>query len=378
MALTRLQIAQSVENISLVTNQRALVNQSINIALDRVYQWYDWPYYLNSYDGIITTVANYTTGTITINNGSTLGTINAPGVVSSVWNGVYKIRIGNDKTYYRILTTGVGTITLLNPYTGSSVVASGFSIFKDEYVLNSDVDKYKIIRQMKNGFPLVDLTPTTFDKILPSPQNLADPIYNIMEGTIYVEWSGETVSVTPPNLNTLVGVGTTWLSVEGLGRMSRVRIGNNVYTIASVDSDTQITTYEQMTTIAPLSSYVIMLNNLVLQFYYIPNSTQTLYYRYFRQPMPLCNDYDTPDMPYEFHWLLIYGALSFVYLQKGDINKAQQEAEARFMQGLEMMKIKLGSFAPDRIYRRKSIDGLRRRRFEGVENSNYDWRYSAY
>lgn len=373
--LIRSKIASIVSNISQVTNQSTLINDAISIALDRVYQHFDWPYYIT--ESVISTVANYTTGTIAINNASTTGTITT-GVVSANW--VYrKIRIGNDKPYYRIsaVDTGLNTITLQTPYTGTSVTASTFSVYKDEYRLSSTVDKYKTMRQMQNGVPLLSLTPAQFDSILPAPQNYADPLYEVMSGTLDQTYTTGTVSASS---KTITGVGTSWKTgdaVDGLGQMSLIRIGNNVYTIKSVDSDTQITTFETVGTIAAGTSYEITLNNIVLQLYFIPNAARILCYRFFRMPKPMANDYDIPDMPHEFHWVLIYGALSILWQQKGD-KANQQEAEQRFMNGLDMMKMKLGSFAPNRVYRRKSTDTLRRRRFEGVEPSNFDWRYSAY
>ena len=376
--LTRGKIASTVSNISNVTTQPTLINDSINIALDRVYQHFDWPYYMDSKNGVILTADDYSTGLVTVNNGSVTVTGNA----STVWTSSMvgrKIRIGSDKPYYRIIAVGgVNSITVDNPYQGTSVVNSSYDIYKDEYRLRPDLDKQKMARQLQNGVPMMDLTPKLLDTMVPTPQNFADPLYISVIGTNLDTYTQGTVTT---NGSIITGIGTAWTSVEGLGRMSHIRVGTSttgaVYTIKSVDSDTQLTVYDT-TTNAANSVYEIKLNNIMVQVYFIPNASRILLYRYFRQPEPLINDQDIPDMPYEFHWLLIYGALSFIYLQKGDINKAQQEAETRFINGLDMMKLKLGNFAADRVIRRKSIDGLRQRRWDGVENSSYDFRYSAY
>src|SRR3990167_10696479 len=174
-----------------------------------------------------------------------------------------------------------------------------------------------------------------------------------MIGTKLDTYTTGTVSATG---TTITGSSTLWTSVEGLGRMSNIRIGNNVYTVKSVDSATSITTYEGVTTVSAGTSYEITLNNLVVQLHSIPDTAKLLYYRYFRIPAILANDYDIPDMPHSWHWVLMYGALSIVLMQKGDINKAQIEAENRFIDGLNMIKLKIGSFSPDRIYSRKSVD----------------------
>lgn len=374
--MTRLEIATAVENISNVKDQRILVNTSIQVALDRVYQFHDFPYYIQD-KGVIKTADDYTTGTVSITNSSTAvaGTL-------TVWTSAMagrKIRFNGENAYYRIKSiTGGTNLVLEQPYQGTTDTDATYAIYQDEYRLAPDVDKYKILRQAQNGVTLFSYHPTAFDEIYPMPNSFADPIGEIMEGTLLDIYSTGTLSGSA-NSTTLTGSGTSWTSVEGLDRMSRIRIGTSVYTVKSVDSDTQITLYEKLSVnVAASTAYEITLNNLRLQLYQIPNAQRVIYYRYFRIPAILANDYDLPDMPFGFHHLLIYGSLSMILMQKGDINKAQQEAETRFVEGLMQMKLKIGSFAPDRIYKRKSIDRITNRGLsDGLESSSFDRRYSS-
>lgn len=374
--MTRLEIATAVENISNVKDQRILVNTSIQVALDRVYQFHDFPYYIQD-KGVIKTADDYTTGTVSITNSSTAvaGTL-------TVWTSAMagrKIRFNGENAYYRIKSiTGGTNLVLEQPYQGTTDTDATYAIYQDEYRLAPDVDKYKILRQAQNGVTLFSYHPTAFDEIYPMPNSFADPIGEIMEGTLLDIYSTGTLSGSA-NSTTLTGSGTSWTSVEGLDRMSRIRIGTSVYTVKSVDSDTQITLYEKLSVnVAASTTYEITLNNLRLQLYQIPNAQRVIYYRYFRIPAILANDYDLPDMPFGFHHLLIYGSLSMILMQKGDINKAQQEAETRFVEGLMQMKLKIGSFAPDRIYKRKSIDRITNRGLsDGLESSSFDRRYSS-
>jgi len=140
-------------------------------------------------------------------------------------------------------------------------------------------------------------------------------------------------------------------------------------------ADTSITTYEALATSAAGTSYEIKLDNIVVQLYQIPNTARLLYYRYYRKPFPLANDYDLPDMPDAFHHILIDGCLSQMWREKGDVTN-QADAENRFIRGLEDMKRKLGSFAPDRINTRKSCDAYKQRT-SGLEPATYDRRYSS-
>lgn len=364
------ELIDDIENISNVKNQRALVTRSIQHALERVYEWHDWPYYIQD-NGVIETIAPYETGTVTVTNGSK--TVTGSGTTFTSAMVGRKIRVSSATSYYRISAFVSATeITLQNAYQGDTASAQTYKIYKDEYRLNADVDKYKILRQSTNGIVLFDTHPTNFDTAYPMPNSYSDPIKSVMIGTKLDTYATGTVSATG---TTITGSGTSWTSVEGLGRMSKIRIGNYVYTVKSVDSDTQITSYEGVTTAAAGSSYEIILNNIVVQLYSIPSAARLLYYRYFRIPVPVVNVYDVPDMPHGWHWLLMYGALSIVLMQKGDINKAQIEAEARFLDGLNMMKMKIGSFSPDRIYKRKSIDRVGAN-LNGLENSAFDRRYS--
>lgn len=372
--MTRLDIATQVENISLVTSQRVLVNFAIQTALNRVHQAFDWPYYLEP--NIVSTVATYTTGTAMVTNGSTV--VTGVGTTFTLAMVGRKFRHANENAYYYILSYQSATqITLSTSYQGATdSTGSTYTIYKDEYRLAPDVDKYKKSIQIQNGISFQDVPITTFDTIFPTPQSFSDPNLSMMIGTKLDTYTTGTVSGTI-STNTLTGVGTSWTSVEGLGRMSDILVGTNRYTVKSVNSDTQITVYETIVATVATVTYTINLNNLVLMYYPIPSTQQNIYYRSFRVPDVLANDYDVPDMPHSFHWMLVYGALSFVFLQKGDINKAQIESENRFIDGMNMMMKKLGSFSADTIYRRKSIDRYSNRRFsDGLEASNFDIRYS--
>ena len=375
---TRVQIAQFVESITKVTDQRSLVNASINMALERVSQYHDWPFYLDYKNGVIKTIALYNTGTIDLTNGST--SVSGTGTTFTAAMVGRKIRVQNEMPYYRIATyvsaDGAGAITLDNPYQGTTATGLSFEVFQDEYRLNADVDKQKMMRQIQNSVPITDLTPKNFDTLYPTPQAYSDPMFSIIVGTDVATYSTGTIEVASSALTTITGSASpAWTSVEGLGRGSKIRIGNNVYTVKSVDSATQLTTYESMAVVSAGAAYVITLDNIIAQLYLIPDTARLIYYRYFRKPQPLANDYDLPDMPDAFHHILLDGCLSQVWREKGDLTN-QTDAENRFVIGMERMKQKLGSFAPDRISKRKSCDG-QRRRLDGLENPHYSRFYSS-
>lgn len=371
---TRQIIAEIVEKISLVKDDRTLVNQMIQVALNRVSQYFDYPFYIQD-RGVIETVDDYSTGTVEVTNGSTA--ITFTGATLTAGMAGRKIRFSGSNPYYRIssVNVGAGTAVLEYAYQGTTNATATYTIYRDEYRLAPDIKKYKTLRQAQNAITLLSLHPTGFDEIYPMPQSYADSVFEIMEGTLLDTYTTGTVTATG---TTITGTSTAWTSVEGLGRMSLIRIGNNVYHVRTVDSATQITTYETLTEVSAASAYEITLDNLRVQFYEIPNAQRLYYYRYFRQPTPLSNDYDIPDMPHNWHHLLIYGALSEILSQKGDISKAFDYYEQKFLAGCEAMKKDIGSFTPDRKYRRKSVDRLTREsRLDGLEPSGFDRRWSS-
>jgi hypothetical protein len=372
--MTFLDIQNQIVTISNVTQQTDLIKKSVNIALMRIAEYFEWPFYMVA-NGVINTTAPYSTGTCTVTNGSAsiVGT-------GTLWTSAMvgrKFRFFNDQAYYRIKTVNSSTsITLSTPYQGSTNSSgSTYIVYKDEYRLAPDVDTYKTIVQIENQIAMASTPPATFDRFFPSPYSYSHPTIEIMEGTKLDTYSSGTVSVTA-NSSTITGASTSWTSVEGLGRYSLITIGTNVYTVKSLDSDTSITIFEVPNTTVSSQTYSISLNNLMVQVFPIPSQQENLYYRYFRIPSPLINSYDVPDLPVQWQYLLIYGSLSFVFLSKGDINKSQIESEARFLEGLQHMKKKLGSYASDRKWRVQSQDNYVTIG-DGLEKSTFDRKYSS-
>lgn len=370
--MQRSQIAVQVEAISNVQQARTSVNLAIQTALERVYQYSDFPYYLQW--GAIRTTATYSVGTAQVTNGSKYVT-----GVNTTWTADMagrKFRHADEAAYYRIASvSGPTSIVLEQPYQGATDnTGSAYTIYKDEYKLASDMDKNRTAIQIQNRVPIRDIPPGDFDRMIPVPQSYADPVYQVQSGTKLDTYSTGTVTCTG---TTITGSGTGWTSVEGLGRMTKIRIGTSVYTVKSVDSDTQLTVYETVTNVSSASAYVLEIRNVIVQFYQIPDAARLIYYRYYRMPELLVNDYDNPDMPQGWDWVLIYGALSMILLQKGDVTKGQTSAEAQFLDGLDKMTKKVGSFVANRIYKKRSIDKIGGPGNDGLERSAFDRKYSS-
>lgn len=324
-------IRSDIENISQVLDQRNMVNRVINRTLNRIAGFHPWPFYLD--EGFFTTVAEYTTGTASITNGS--AAVTGTGTTFTAAMVGRKIRFNGETAYYRILSyTSATSITLEAPYQGSDDTDATFSVYQDEYRLRADVHIPHFLRQVQQGAALTDLDPGEFDSIYPAPQTTGDPHFYVPVGTRRDTYSTGTVTASS---KTITGTSTDWTDVQGLSRGSRIRIGDNVYTVRSVDSATQLTVFETVTTVSSATAYEITLDNQRVQLYTIPITARNIYYRFYREPTPLINDYDEVDLPSDWQWLLVSGSLTELDTHKGDPEKAISN-EQQFLAGLQRMK----------------------------------------
>lgn len=354
-------IVTRVKALTNVTSQDDLIKDSIRMGLDRA-TGQDLPYLMT--DGFITTVAPYETGTVDVTNNSATVTGN-----STVWTSAMvgrKIRIAGENAYYRIKTVGSATsITLEVPYQGTTKTLAlatnpTYSIYKDEYKLPADCDTYKILRQIENARSMISLEATAFDIYEPAPEATGSPSFEIMIGTRLDVYTTGTISGTI-NTSTITGASTLWASVEGLGKGSKITIGSYVYTVKSVDSDTQLTIYEtQIVTSAALSTYIISLDNMILQFFYIPDAIENIYFRYQRTAFPLINDQDVPDLPDKYHWVLVHAGSIWAWLTK---DKARSDIEQTiFEAAIQQMWRRIGYPSVSRVYPRISQDDINERK----------------
>ena len=323
-------IYSRVESLANVTNQRALIKDAIQIALYRSTAE-DLPYLMT--DGYITTVAPYETGTVTVTNGSK--TVTGSGTTFTAAMVSRKFKVSSDNAYYRISAfVSTTEITLETPYEGTTASAKTYTIFKDEYRLAPDLDVYKVMRQLERQIALTDIDNTAFDILNPSPISSGQPSITVLVGTKLDTYTTGTVSVTV-NASTVTGVSTVWTGVEGLAKGSKITIGVYVYTVKSVDSDTQITIYEKASATASTSTYSISLDNYILQLASYPDSAKNIYYKYQRLPFILINDEDVPDLPDQWHHVLITGGLVWAW----ELKDKEESKRYQAMFGLEVQEM---------------------------------------
>lgn len=355
--MTFLTIRTRVKSIATIVGTTAnitnLVKDSVQWALDQVSNSWSWPHLME--ETFITTIAPHTTGNVNVTNGSKTVSGGATSPVFTAAMVGRKFRVSGQNAYYIIATFVSDTeITLEQAFQGDTDTDASYTIFKDEYRLPANLDKLKIMRQIENGVSMESLGASVFDTIEPTPQAQGTPRFNLITGSKRDIYNTGTVSASN-NSNTITGASSpAWTTVDGLGNGTRLTIGTQVLTVKSVDSDTQITTYEKTTaSISGGTTYELLMDNFIIQLFQIPNSAENIYFRFQRIAEPLVNDVDIPDIPDQYHHLLINGALSTVQKTK-DKEEAQRELII-FFAGITEMKKRMGTISTNTVYRRRSI-----------------------
>ena len=351
------ELYSDVETTSQVTGEQAFIKRAVQRALDRVSGFHHWPFYLE--DSFFSTVDDVTAGTVAVTNGSATVTGTSTAFTSAMIG--RKFRVGSQNAYYTIAAVASGTSLMLDQnFQGADDTSCTYVIYQDEYRLVADVDAQYFLREIENGFALIDLDPGTFDLRFPTPVSFGNPDFSVPIGRRQDIYETGTVAVTAGS-RTITGSGTpAWDGVQGLSRGNRIRITDTgeVLTINTVDSATQLTAYENAVTTDASSAYQIFLDNLVVQLYNIPDAARNIYYRNYRKPTPLVNDYDEPDLPSNMQWLLIQGALEEAWAHKGD-DARRRSAVASFQGGLQQFKKHFTSIP--RLYGKKPQTALSRR-----------------
>lgn len=135
-----LNFQQHRRRIMLLTGNRidnVRAGEVINVVLQEV--WTSWTWSFRKKEALLTTVAPYSTGTVSAVSSTVLQG------ASTVWTSAMVnryIRIGSDVAFYKItaVDTGLQRLTLETAYAGTITAGSTYTIFQHLYSLASDVD----------------------------------------------------------------------------------------------------------------------------------------------------------------------------------------------------------------------------------------------
>lgn len=158
-----------------VTATQAQAQRYINIALQDMHLGFDYKFPWAERQARLLTRAQYSTGTVTITQGSATltgtstlwTTTDVFGVANARANG--KIRIGGGLTPYVVQAVGgAGTITLSSKFTEADATAQTYVYYEDEYDLATDFLRTVDAQQFSDQMPIDLLSRTEFRRRYPA------------------------------------------------------------------------------------------------------------------------------------------------------------------------------------------------------------------
>ncbi len=351
-------ILSDVETIAAIgTGRRDALRRGLQQLLFRYASAWPWPHYRAR--GTIATIDDYSTGTVSVTNGSTALTFTG----STLTDGMAgrKIRMNSEQQWYDILSvnTGASTAVLVQAYQGSTNTEATFLIFQDEYRLAANAMRPLDFVQIEDQVMMMAFTYLTFDQLFSDVGSLGDPLYVTVLGRRDDRYTTGTIALTA-NSRTIEGSGSpAWTSVDGFGDGTRVAVEDTgeVFTVRSVtDADTFVA-YEAAAAAETSSAYIAFLNNIRVQFRNIPDAARNIYYRYQRRPFLPVRDFDELDAPIEHHGMLKEGLLSLA----AQFNKDKDVAtyyDAKFAGWLKEQVREIGHDSPMPVVVKESMDAV--------------------
>lgn len=160
-----------------LTTDGSIVGAWVNSAYKHICGILNWPWLMTN--GTIQTVADITTGTVSINSGSTTLTFSSAPSVSVANQYMIQFTATSDDWYYISSHTAASTTAVLSvPFVGSSSISgASYILRKVLYSLPSDLDRVVDIRQAVTDQKLGSIDIRMFDGYLPDPTATSDPLY---------------------------------------------------------------------------------------------------------------------------------------------------------------------------------------------------------
>lgn len=152
-------------------NNITRVGRWINFTQQNLCSLYPWPFMLG-HEAIVT-IPDYTTGTVSVNNGGT--TVTGAGTTftaAMAVGGQYYIQFSTQIDWYPISAFSSSTsITIANPYQRPNGTGLGFIVRKRWYSLSSAADRILDIVNWDTPVKLVELDPRSIDDFYPDTQS---------------------------------------------------------------------------------------------------------------------------------------------------------------------------------------------------------------
>lgn len=184
MALTFATIKSEIgSQIRLDSSQPAndtLLTRWANEAIQKLHSKFDWPWYIDR--EIVQTVADKTSGTVSVSAGGTTVTGSST-AFASVDVGKY-IQFSTSDEWYKITAVGSATsLTIEAAYVETSALSGGtYTIRQLFYKASTTADKILSARQFQSPRKLTAVHYLSFDQFHPNPESTS-------KGEIYLPWA---------------------------------------------------------------------------------------------------------------------------------------------------------------------------------------------
>ena len=161
-------------------DQLTLAKRWLNQSQQEIQSRWDWPWALDR--AIVQTVADVTTGTVSVSSGGTTVTGSSTAFAASHIGRYIQFQGSND--WYKITdVAGTTELTIESGYTQTSALSAGtYIIRKVFYSLGSSVEKVMTMRQMVTPAKITIINYRDMDQKRPHAPETSNPLYAVMYG----------------------------------------------------------------------------------------------------------------------------------------------------------------------------------------------------
>jgi len=182
--MTFLELRQRVGELSGLdetqTDTDTRIKEWINQAYQEVSSFYEWPWLIK--EDIIQTVAEITTGTVSVTNGSTAIVFSSAPTISV--QSQFDFQVDSDQEWYNIASHTAASVnaTLNVPYLKTTDGTATYKLRKVRYSLPTDFDRVQFMRQTEDKVLLAELRKRDLFHLIPDPQATNQPRFYYFDG----------------------------------------------------------------------------------------------------------------------------------------------------------------------------------------------------
>ncbi|MDI6788028.1 MAG: hypothetical protein QME51_06630 [Planctomycetota bacterium] len=332
------------------TDDSNAIKLAVNMAYQEIWNLYPWKFAEKR--GRFDTVARYKTGTVSVTNGST--TVIGSGTTFTSAMAGRKFVVDGDAVAYKIATfDGITQVTLETQYRGTTNTSTNYSIYQDEYKLAGDCATILRMWQTESPQKLYEEFSSDWAELLPAPHSLNnEPQYYKVTGLNDSDYYNTGTVTATSGSTTISGSGTTFTAAM-VGMVFRVSGDDAEYLVSTFTSTTSIAINKNYGgSTASGSSYAInpVGTQPVIEIYPGAKELFQIQYHYKKRPMDLVNNADVPEIPPNWHWVLVLGGYYHITPERSD-NSSQasidwEKAKRMMRQWASPSEDKVDSFRP--------------------------------